>query len=550
MIQEDLPNENMIGSDLEGVLWSPEPDTGAQVGYFSNTCAPMIPINFSWNSVKVNWTRSTAISPSDFSALFSIYGIRPDAEPILLMEKLVTDIGTEETEDLFFDLRTNRGQASLKNSGTATSGKIQANLPLEWDDYVSCQLKRAWFSDWAKRKRIPITGSSSRSEYAHTLREIAVTYDSDMNADFSDVRFVGPDGRTPLCYERESYTASTSAVFNVLVPEILIGSTTNLYMYYGNSGGSYAGNPFNIYQVFDDFEDGAYKGVRSPYPVWTKDAGTLAMETGSPISGTYSLKFTGPGAPAWVTTPYNYPNPRSIRSDFDLKVTAYGSGGNNPYVKIYTKMQDENNYLVAYFYYTSPNSYLKVRTYTAGTGSDVSSVTWLSGAKVPLNTTYHFTIIDSGSNIKIYVNDVLKLNTNYSLNLNYEYYGFGVNGSEAIVVDNFRASSPYNSGITVGSAGSEESTITVDPDTPGNTDRSILYTKPADWTDNSPACLLFQPRLGSLQESEDTLISGNQAVDLGPSGLDLIDAIRLGVLINADEDYNVRFNRLEYALEV
>ena len=63
-----------------------------------------------------------------------------------------------------------------------------------------------WLEGWDYRRTIPITGSAG----AGTLYQvpILVSYDSDMQTDFDDIRFTDNDGSTLLAYWIESYVAS------------------------------------------------------------------------------------------------------------------------------------------------------------------------------------------------------------------------------------------------------------------------------------------------------------------------------------------------------
>ena len=84
--------------------------------------------------------------------------------------------------------------------------------------------------------------------------EIPITYDDKMQADFDDLRFTDDDKTTELAYWRESYTASTSAVFWVLVTDDL-GYNQTIYMYYGNSEVSTTSDGESTFWFFDDFEN-------------------------------------------------------------------------------------------------------------------------------------------------------------------------------------------------------------------------------------------------------------------------------------------------------
>jgi hypothetical protein len=110
-----------------------------------------------------------------------------------------------------------------------------------------------WLSDYSKRKTITVTSSSSLSNYQILL---TVAYDSDMQADFDDLRFTSDDETTLIDYWIESKTDSSTAKVWVEVPTLASGDTT-IYMYYGNPSAATASNGVNTFIVFDDFNDGS-----------------------------------------------------------------------------------------------------------------------------------------------------------------------------------------------------------------------------------------------------------------------------------------------------
>jgi hypothetical protein len=104
-------------------------------------------------------------------------------------------------------------------------------------------------------RRAPVTINNPGSSLTDYQVRVDVTYDADMQSNFDDIRFREPDGSTELSHWRESYIASTSAIFWVKVPSIPSGSRT-IYMYYGNSTASSASDGDATFEFFDDFEDG------------------------------------------------------------------------------------------------------------------------------------------------------------------------------------------------------------------------------------------------------------------------------------------------------
>jgi hypothetical protein len=101
----------------------------------------------------------------------------------------------------------------------------------------------------------PVTIDNPLSGLTNYQVQVNVPYDSDMQSDFDDIRFYDSDGVTPLGHWRESYIASTSAVFWVKIPSIPTG-LKYIYMYYGDSGASSASDGDSTFDFYDDFEDG------------------------------------------------------------------------------------------------------------------------------------------------------------------------------------------------------------------------------------------------------------------------------------------------------
>ncbi len=102
---------------------------------------------------------------------------------------------------------------------------------------------------YAKRQPITINSASALTDYQVKL---TITYDSDMQPDFDDLRFTSADGTTELSYWLESKTDSTTAIVWVKVPSLSSGDNT-LYMYYANASAITASNGNNTFIFFDDF---------------------------------------------------------------------------------------------------------------------------------------------------------------------------------------------------------------------------------------------------------------------------------------------------------
>jgi len=113
---------------------------------------------------------------------------------------------------------------------------------------------KIWYdTHWLRRKAVTIDNSLNPDELTGYQIQLNVAYDSDMNSDFSDLRFTGSDEQTSIAYWVESYVASVSAVVWVNVPTVPASSTETVYMYYGNPSAASESNPDSTFDVFVNF---------------------------------------------------------------------------------------------------------------------------------------------------------------------------------------------------------------------------------------------------------------------------------------------------------
>ena len=103
-----------------------------------------------------------------------------------------------------------------------------------------------WDGDWSARAPLTVTGASATEG---VQAQVTVAYDSDMQTDFDDLRFVEADGATVVPYWIESKIDGTSAVVWVKLP----ASETTIYQYYGNVDATSANDGDAVFIFFDDF---------------------------------------------------------------------------------------------------------------------------------------------------------------------------------------------------------------------------------------------------------------------------------------------------------
>jgi len=134
-----------------------------------------------------------------------------------------------------------------------------------------------WNEDWEFRKRLAVDTSATGLGIDQGLMEVPMLlrlhlgnfqYFGDVQADGSDLRFVGGDDTTPLSFHIERFDpAAQVALIWVKLPTLTPGVAEQpFYMYYGNPDAPAAGNPPQTYDrsqtaVLHFDGDGAYRDV-------------------------------------------------------------------------------------------------------------------------------------------------------------------------------------------------------------------------------------------------------------------------------------------------
>ena len=118
-------------------------------------------------------------------------------------------------------------------------------------------LDAQWYNtSW--QYRVPISVDNTTGG-ALTNYQVLVTLSNSFdwantNNDGSDIRLTSSDGVTEISYWIESWNDETSARIWVEVPSVAAGTTTTVYLYYGNAAAATASNGANTFEFFDDFE--------------------------------------------------------------------------------------------------------------------------------------------------------------------------------------------------------------------------------------------------------------------------------------------------------
>ncbi|OGZ27290.1 MAG: hypothetical protein A2365_01080, partial [Candidatus Nealsonbacteria bacterium RIFOXYB1_FULL_40_15] len=163
-----------------------------------------------------------------------------------------------------------------------------------------------WYnSSWNYRKKITIQNANVDSDLTNFPLYVDITADTDIGAhaqaDGDDILFTKGDGITQIPHEEKSFTitdGSATGHFWVNMPTIYSASTTDIYVYYGNSSAS---NQEQSAQVWKSKEATG---------VWLMKEGsgtTVADSSGNGNTGSFS------GSPSWEN---DYVNLSTAGTDF------------------------------------------------------------------------------------------------------------------------------------------------------------------------------------------------------------------------------------------
>lgn len=115
-----------------------------------------------------------------------------------------------------------------------------------------------WNSSWSHYQQINITELSGNNLVNYSTI-INITYNSNMNVSFQDLRFINSSHNGELSYYIDQRVNSSWAYVYVKIPSYTASSITTIYMYYGNSSVLSTSNESNVgFYLYDNFEDGTY----------------------------------------------------------------------------------------------------------------------------------------------------------------------------------------------------------------------------------------------------------------------------------------------------
>lgn len=259
LAQNGFPLSNMIASDANGLEFLPGGDDVPRIAEATVTHYPVESDDILWSGVEVDLEMQNIGDATPAQLILGLYGITCHGDINLLGENVINSIPTSLTDKTVnFDLLRSACEASLTaDKNQTTAGKIQLNLPYRTNYYESLLLNYGAYSGWKRYKQVPIIcdySTTSRGGSAPIF--ISVPYDSDMNADFSDIRFLDKNGNE-LTHAIWSKTDSSTAIFCVWMNDFpLKGTPENLYIRYKNSSATSAAVPLsNLLVMYDPLDN-------------------------------------------------------------------------------------------------------------------------------------------------------------------------------------------------------------------------------------------------------------------------------------------------------
>lgn len=277
-----------------------------------------------------------------------------------------------------------------------------------------------WDTGWSKKKKVTLIEQSSKNLYRYTVG-INVTYDSDMQSDFDDIRWIAGNETEELNYWKESGTSenSKSAVFWVFMPNITANDNTTIYMYYGNAGASASGT--NISKAFlygDSFDASDLDTV-----LWATSSGTWVQ------SGDGYLNCTsGNSVIVYKITAINY------TGDGIAEFRAAGTDNNQFFRGITVRGFGTANYFLCGTGYAGTKIFCSTN-FGSGLNSSGSSSDFSNGQQSRFRlmfngtdrTTLNYTYLGGASTISLRLTDSVYRTGLFGLlsydNVGYDWYG-------------------------------------------------------------------------------------------------------------------------------
>ncbi|RLI99262.1 MAG: hypothetical protein DRP06_03820 [Candidatus Aenigmatarchaeota archaeon] len=276
------------------------------------------------------------------------------------------------------------------------------------------------FSDWRYRRPIIITEQSGNNLTNYQIA-INISYDSDMNSNFSDLRFTwynktyGNEIKIP--YYIENKVDESWAYVWIKVPSIPANSNTTIYVYYGNPNAISESNSKEVFDIWDNFS------VDTIGSDWISiGSGSWVIEDGILKGGTFKntrqkIKYI---KKTFSTTSGYYFESRFQHSN-------YTSLNDVLYATFYSP-DNISNYLVYYHWKNADPSYLGRGgnpVINCGEGSNLNGQTWYRFKVYTWGTNYKIEVYDDNWNLLCSSQDSSQTHSTGTL-----YFGFGGYGTD------------------------------------------------------------------------------------------------------------------------
>jgi hypothetical protein len=203
--------------------------------------------NCTWNStgkpggyydVRFNSSKESAYYKNTSSTYLSRFYL----QALVSME-----ISDELSKGIFF----------TNDEGSDTNRQLNVKIT-EWNN-ATWNYHGWWNLSWNKRKRILINNSANSNELSDYQVFVNITYDSDMQSNFSDLRFTwynySSKEEEKINYWIENYSTSSYAEVWVKVPKIRASNYESIWVYYGNTTPvTSESNGTNTLFIYEDYQ--------------------------------------------------------------------------------------------------------------------------------------------------------------------------------------------------------------------------------------------------------------------------------------------------------
>ena len=260
-----------------------------------------------------------------------------------------------------------------------------------------------WDTSWQYRKNITINNSNNSETLTDYQVPINLTYNNNMQANFSDIRFTYYNStsktETEVPYWIETKVNSNWAYVWVKVPEIPANGYATIYIYYGNSNASSASNITSTFiRVLGDGQT-----LLVSYH-FDEESGTIAEDaSGNNKNG--SLINGG----TWVNGKYGNAINLDGVDDYVLSSLNKSDFGSNFTISFWIKpFESPANSIFSIAYEPRANSpWIFLQRYSATTIRWYIDAGYQITQTISDNTYYHLTLTYNGSVWKVYKNGIV-----------------------------------------------------------------------------------------------------------------------------------------------